>query len=258
MVPSVVAQYTLSQPSAQSLVLSYDVDFANPAVARALRPAQLAVAHHLAALHGAERFPTALEYLLGIGTAAEYGHALDRLSPEPYAANLWMAELAASRFGEAMLDCRGRGAGARLLGDGVCLAAGFTGWRFGRDDDRSVIGYQLSAVQFSIGAEKQLSPDWAIGGALGYDSLWSRAKGGIWTTNAKLVHIGLFVRRSFAEGLALTAAAIGGLGDPEVRRRTTSVTRFAARRICTGSAGRSGRSGPSRCRWARRCAPSST
>ncbi len=79
-------------------------------------------------------------------------------------------------------------------------------------------------MQFSIGAERQLSPEWAIGGALGYDSLWSRAKGGIWTTDARLFHTGLFVRRSFGEGFALTAAAIGGLGSPEVRRRTTPMT----------------------------------
>jgi hypothetical protein len=219
-IPSAVAQFQL-EPG--SVVLSYDVNFANPTVAAALNRPQLGVASYLEALHVTNALPPDFAYLGGIGTAGEYARSLDRLSPEPYATNLWAANLAATRFGTTMLDCRGRATGERVVDDRGCFAAGVSGWQFNRDNDAAALGYQLSAVQFSVGAERQLSPEWAVGGSLRYDRLWDRADGGIWNGQANLFQSGLFVRRNYGE-FALTAAVLGGLGSPTVDRYTMPTT----------------------------------
>lgn len=221
--PSVVAQYQLVRPSARSVAVSYDIDFANPTVSAGLRSAQLAVASHLKALHGAGQFPAGFGYLLGFGTVEGYGGALDRLSPEPYATNLWTAALAAARFSDAMLDCRARADRQQAVDDDSCLAMGFTGWTYVREDSSDALGYDLGALSFAISAEKRLSPGWAIGGGLGYDNLFARGDGRIWNSNSNLFQAGAFVRHD-SGAFALTTAVYGGGGSPAVRRYTTEDT----------------------------------
>jgi outer membrane autotransporter protein len=122
-----------------------------------------------------------------------------------------------------MLDCRNRSSNERVVSEGTCIAGGVSGWKFDRDNDGSA-GYELSSGQFSIGAERQLSPEWAIGGAIGYDRLRNRGDNGFWSGDANLYHAGVFVRRNFSE-LALTAAAIGGFSKPDMDRYPTPTTR---------------------------------
>ena len=218
--PSAVAQYRLVPGS---LMLSYEVNFANPLLAPALSAPQMGVGSYLEALHVANALPADFGYLLAIGTAAEYGQSLDRLSPQAYATNLWGAQLAATQFNSTMLDCRNRSTNERVLTEGTCFAGGVSGWKFDRDNDGSA-GYELSSGQFSIGAERQLSPEWAFGGAIGYDRLRNQGDAGFWSGDANLFHAGAFARRHFAE-FALTAAAIGGFSKPKMDRYPTPTTR---------------------------------
>ncbi|WP_270933923.1 autotransporter outer membrane beta-barrel domain-containing protein [Falsiroseomonas oryzae] len=218
--PSAVAQYRLESGS---IALSYEVDFANATVAAGLRPAQFAMASHLATLHGADAVPASLFYLLDAGTTEAYGLALDRLSPEAYAANLWTATLAATRFAGTMLDCRGRSAAERLVLGEACVAAGFTGWRYGRENDASTLGYTQDSLSFVLNAERQLTEVWALGGGVGYDSLSARASGRLWTARGEMFQAGLFARRSFGD-LSLTAAIHGGVVSLATRRYTTETS----------------------------------
>ena len=226
--PSAVGQYALARsPSGQGLALSYELDFANPSVASQLRSAQLSVARYLAALHGEGSLPDEHGFLLGFENATSYAHALDRLSPEAYATTLWNTALSASRFADTVLDCRGRSTAARVMEDGHCIAAGFSGMRFNRNDDGQALGYRLDSVAFNLGAERQLTPEWAIGFGLGFDSQDGRGDGHLWTTRGDIYQASVFARRSFGD-FTLTALAHGGVGSTKVRRYTTETTSVSA------------------------------
>ena len=219
---SAVARYRLESGS---LLLSYDVNFANPDTVPSLNAVQRDVASYLEGLHFANAFPGDLNYLVGLATAQEYGQALESYSPEVYGTNLWTTALAATEFNEGLLDCRNRAGGRRVLSDSTCLAIGAQGWQFGRDASSSGIGYSTSAAQFGIAAQRQLPSQWTIGAAFGYGNTITRSDGNLWSARTNLYELGVTAGRGFGN-FSLTASAIGGFGQPDVRRTTaTTVAR---------------------------------
>ncbi|WP_202313351.1 autotransporter outer membrane beta-barrel domain-containing protein [Mesorhizobium sp. L-8-10] len=219
---SVVAQYSLDQPSAGVLNLAYDIDFANATVKEALNDNQDRLVDYIQASYGEAVLDTTLaEALLDLEDTASYAAVVNAMSAELALDNQLSAVASAQSFGDSLLSCSStttqRDKAVRFFDDGQCLYARLDGHRFDRDTTSDSLGFSGSSWSLSAGGQLAIDEVWNVGGALAYERTDIDSSAAAASSNGDLVFGGVSLKRRFG-AFELSAAQSFGYGSYDITR----------------------------------------
>ncbi|WP_172332267.1 autotransporter outer membrane beta-barrel domain-containing protein [Mangrovicoccus sp. HB161399] len=162
---------------------------------------------------------TLAEALAELDAAARdggYGEALLRLSPgASLAAEAASFELARGRF-SAVLDCS---ASAAAWSDGErCLQLLGAGQRIEQDGEGDAFGYDGNVYTIGIAGSAMMTPDWRIGGALGWETAGYDGEDGHGDSEGETLFAGISAMRGFGP-VTLAAAGVVSRGSFDTTRR---------------------------------------
>ncbi len=102
--------------------------------------------------------------------------------------------------------------------EGECVWGRVTGNRVDRDGTRDDSGYRSLMSTYQIGAQKQIAPDWFLGGSLSYMTGDTKSDGGTVSATSHTVSGGLALKRQLGPWL-FAAGLRAGYEDTDVARR---------------------------------------
>ncbi|MBS7532506.1 autotransporter outer membrane beta-barrel domain-containing protein [Ancylobacter sonchi] len=136
-----------------------------------LSPAEASLADYLGDGWNGIGSPTFFAPLFGalskIGDGSSYVAALKALSPEASQAQATALLSNAGTVLGAALSCPVFVTSGTLLGEDECAWAKVTGSWFSQSQTRDTQGFDVSQVTYRLGAQKELSPGWYLGGSFG-------------------------------------------------------------------------------------------
>ncbi|MCR9137583.1 MAG: autotransporter domain-containing protein [Alphaproteobacteria bacterium] len=204
-VDTAVIDYELLFPDGFSIVLGATVDF----VPTGLNPNQTSVAQAVNAIQttgGSAAVAPVVGGLVRVPDLSGLADAYDQLGPEIYLANGVTTLFAGLDFTDNLMSCETRQTGNVFIAEGQCLWAQFAGHWFDQDQTGQTIGFDQSAARLSGGVQAELTPDWRIGMAFGYEHGNLDTQGGRQTSQSDTVHGGAAIK--YTRGNALLAAAV--------------------------------------------------
>ncbi|MGH6763714.1 MAG: hypothetical protein ACRECW_19245 [Phyllobacterium sp.] len=147
--------------------------------------------------------------------AGGYRAALSRLAPgATLAGEAASFELAQGRF-ETLLDCSWR---SRSYSNGsACLQLIGSGQQIDQSGGGNAFGYDGSAYTVGVAGQVMLTPEWRVGGMIGYETSDYNGHGGYGYAEGGTVFAGLSATRSFG-GLSLSAGGVVSQGNFDTKR----------------------------------------
>lgn len=221
-VSNAVTDYQVNIAGNRAL-LDYAVDFDGPRQLSALNQNQGGAAKALDKLRRKGELHEDLSLAAQAADLGAYADALDRLSPEPYAANYLGTLFSALRFSNSLMD------GAALDADVRTSERDRSTWmrvqasKLNRSSDGSNSRYESTSYEIAAGVEVGLGDGWSLGAGLGYEAP-QMSTGNYSDTDGHQVQAGLMVSREL--GAWLFAAGVnGGWAGLNVSRTTPDGTK---------------------------------
>lgn len=200
-----VIDYELLFPDGFSVVLGATVDF----VPTGLNQNQTSVAQAINAIQttgGSAAVAPVVGGLVRVPDLSGLADAYDQLGPEIYLANGVTTLFSSLDFTDDLMSCETRQTGNVFIAEGQCVWAQFAGHWFDQDQTGQTIGFDQSAARLSGGVQAELTPDWRIGMAFGYEHGNLDTQGGRQTSQSDTVHGGAAIK--YTRSNALLAAAV--------------------------------------------------
>lgn len=216
-VPSVVGQYHLQQPSSGTIALAYDIDFANPVILTAGNDNQDRASRHLQSAYrqGALSSESA-NRLIAVETLDSYSRILNSLTPEAVVDNQIGTLLSSNRFNDALLGCEELSSG-RFDPGAACGWLRIGAQRLERDATDDNLGFHQDSWQIAGGGQADLSADVQFGGALSYEQRDLDVDQSTLSSDGYQVQAGLFVKRRLA-AWEIGGSLAFGYGDFDIDR----------------------------------------
>ncbi|HEY9214971.1 MAG TPA: autotransporter domain-containing protein, partial [Ancylobacter sp.] len=164
--PSLLFDWSISD-NAGTFYLVPTAHFQPPGVT--LTPGEASLASYLTnAWNNADPFfAPVFGYLSQIGSGSAYKSALNALSPEASQAQATAFLNNSGVVLGAALSCPVFTTAGTLLGEDECAWAKVTGNWASQGQTGNTQGFDVSEVMYRIGAQKELAPDWYLGGSFG-------------------------------------------------------------------------------------------
>jgi uncharacterized protein with beta-barrel porin domain len=212
---SIVVDYVLDFPDAQTITVATTVDF-TPEALDGNRAAVAEYVHRILQQGGSEAFAPTTAALLSIPDAEAYGEAMDALSPKAQNADTTTTLMSNLQLAGAMLSCRSRDGDYRFIREGQCGWMRLAGRTLESNDAGGQQGFEEDAFGLSGGFQWAIDDTWNVGLALSFED--SEATIGQWaSSDGYRVQAGGIVKARWG-GLTFSTALSGGIGDYDTTR----------------------------------------
>lgn len=169
--PSVVARYQLDAISDSELHLSYDVDYANVSLVKALNENQGELTNYFDRLYQAGELSEELAMpLIEVTTTEEYALMMNTLGPELATTNGVASLYQTLSFADTLFSCPNQAQGNIWAANGQCGYVTFGENRLDRDAADGASGFTQDGLRIAAGGQMLLENGLALGAALAYDS----------------------------------------------------------------------------------------
>ena len=216
-IPSAVAQYELERPTANSVALTYDLDFLNPTATQKLNPNQTHIASHIDAHHSVGVIGEELLFLTEAEDSAAYGDSLDGLSPASYGVNASASLFSAMHFADSLMSCKESNGVNRFISEADCLRVDAGGRSYSQGSTSNSSGFDLDWRGIAIGGQTEVREGWIVGLGFGYDNLDGSSDGDLWRSDGDQFQTGVVVKRQTGPNL-FAVSFDAGFGNVDIAR----------------------------------------
>ncbi len=215
--PSVVINYLLVFPDANTAGLRYDVDFSPNGVVGN----RVSIGDYINRVQAAGSSPALKDTITKLVLQTQldpYSDLLTQLGTEAYAEQQGEHLDKAHRFSSVMEDCGSLDVG-RLLGERPgCYWARVDSGSSTRDSENGFGSSEETAHHYSTGIQYARPMGWSFGAGLDVDDSGAHALSGRWNAEGKTYQLGLLGRRAFGPTSASAVVTLGHSAH-DVKRR---------------------------------------
>lgn len=145
---------------------------------------------------------------VGLNSGSDYVKALGALANDAAHSGAASHVHQSFAFLNSLMSCPYFVDSGTRLGEGECVWGRITGNRLDRNNTAQDSGYRMTRTTYQIGAQKEIAPDWFLGGSVSYAVANTTADQHAVEISSQTVSAGLALKRQF--GSWLFAAAIRG------------------------------------------------
>lgn len=152
-----------------------------------------------------------------LSSGADYAKALGALANDAAHSGAASQIHQSFAFLNSLMSCPSFVDGGTRLGEGDCVWGRITGSRLERSGSAQDNGYHATRTTYQVGAQKEIAPDWFLGGSLSYAAADMTADQHAVEISSQTVSAGLSLKRQLGPWL-LAAAIRGGHESADVTR----------------------------------------
>lgn len=211
--------YTLRfSPDGRDLSVSPQGNFARAGAAFASDQAN--IANYLQALWDSGHAGAAplFTYFARLKDASSYAGMLGGMANDSAHSRLSAQAHHSYGFFNSLMSCPYFVDGSTQRSEGECVWGRVTGSRLDREGSRDDSGYRVLMSTYQIGAQKQIAPDWFLGGSLSYMAGDTKSDGSVVATTSHTVSGGLALKRQVGPWL-FAAGLRAGYESNEMKRQ---------------------------------------
>ncbi len=149
--------------------------------------------------------------------AGEYQSHVSDLSPGVALAPAAQAQFSMARLTSAMMSCPTFKGGDSLTGEQNCFWGEVTGRRTDQDGNDHTAGFSYDSVTYQIGGQRQVAPNWFLGGSVAYQNTRLRGDDSRIRGNGDSAYAGIVLKRE-ADAWTFSGALGGGYGSYDLDR----------------------------------------
>jgi hypothetical protein len=207
---SAVAQYRLHQPSAGSLHVGYNIDFANAGILAKINDNQDNIARYIHGIYRAQGLDSDIaRALIAIEDTGDYTRVMNSLSAEIAVDTQITSLLSGIRFNDALLSCAERGGDYRFFDQGQCGWLRLGGQRFEQHETSDNLGFDEDSWQLAGGGQIDIGNGWHLGGALSYEGSNLNADDSDASSDGERFQAGVSAKRRFDATEVSGSLAVG-------------------------------------------------
>jgi uncharacterized protein YhjY with autotransporter beta-barrel domain len=160
---------------------------------------------------------------VNIADAGSYRHALNSVASDVALSRASSRGHENYAFLNRLMSCPYFIDGGTRLAEGECVWGRIVGTRADRSTTREDVGYRSEQMTYQLGAQKEIAPDWFLGGSVGYSRTDTTSTGRYVETTSDSVQAGVTLKRQ-AGPWQFAAALLGGYESSTHRRHTPGLT----------------------------------
>jgi len=157
-------------------------------------------------------------YFTRLKTASSYADMLGGMANDASHSRLAAQAHHSYSFFNSLMSCPYFVDGTTQRSEGECVWGRTTGNRVDRSGTRDDSGYRAMVSTYQIGAQKQIAPDWFLGGSLSYLTGDTKSDGSAVSTTSHTVSGGLALKRQMGPWLFAAGARAGYEGSDMTRQ----------------------------------------
>jgi len=212
---SAVANYSLSRPSSNDVVLDYSIDFAPDGV-NSNQGAMGTYFNKLQLSGGSPTMAPLVGELFNLATLKELQAAYDAMSPEPYTQTFAGTLNSVGTFSNSLLSCKQYQGNYRFSAEGECgwirLGAQYSSF----DGTSKNFGFDERANKISGGLQWEINPNWYFGIGGSYEVTNADIASNI-SSEGSREQIGI-VNKFVNQGTVLASTLVAGRGQFDMKR----------------------------------------
>jgi uncharacterized protein YhjY with autotransporter beta-barrel domain len=192
-----------------------------------LNASQTAVANGLQNIWnaGGGTFDGLFAALQSAAASGSYGDALSKLSPGVALAPAARSRDNVQEFSNNLMSCPVFETDSALVGETQCSWARVGGRLTNQSTSGGIAGFNNWLMNYQVGAQVEIAPDWFLGGSLAYQQSWLSGTDGRVSSNGTGGSVGVVLKREL--GPWLFAGSLGGSMNWYDTRRTIAIPGLA-------------------------------
>jgi uncharacterized protein YhjY with autotransporter beta-barrel domain len=192
-----------------------------------LNASQTAVANGLQNIWnaGGGTFDGLFAALQSAAASGSYGDALSKLSPGVALAPAARSRDNVQEFSNNLMSCPVFETDSALVGETQCSWARVGGRLTNQSTSGGIAGFNNWLMNYQVGAQVEIAPDWFLGGSLAYQQSWLSGTDGRVSSNGNGGSVGVVLKREL--GPWLFAGSLGGSMSWYDTKRTIAIPGLA-------------------------------